>query len=107
MDGEPTYLYRLANTGHSSRRYGPCEVCGGRVSEMHLQVEAQEFDDGPGRESSWTHYECNSFFGHRSCLIKSRRGIILIQDRDDFVRTGRLRPFKIKGQDPDRPKPRP
>ena len=63
----PTYRYRLTNTGHSSARFGPCEVCGLHVSEVYIQIEQREF------ESGWTGYECFSYFGHEACLRGKQR----------------------------------
>lgn len=65
------YVYRIKSTGHSSTRLGPCEVCDVHASEVFLQVEGLTFDnDG---ELAVTHYECTDLFGHRNCLIESRR----------------------------------
>lgn len=84
------YRYSLSSTGESSRKFGPCEVCGEHASEVFLQVEEKRFrldaDDialipdrviGAEKLASggwgWTRYECFSYFGHKQCLIQKRR----------------------------------
>lgn len=51
-DGLRWFVY---NTGESSRKFGPCEVCREHVAEVHSM----------GREKG---DEC--LFGHRACLEK-------------------------------------
>lgn len=66
------YQYRLSSTGHSSERYGPCEICKLHCSEVFIQAEARTFmSDG---KPAWTHHECTTLFGHEACLINARRG---------------------------------
>lgn len=69
MNSVCEYRYRLRNWQESSAKYGPCEVCKGHVSEVHLQVEEARYVGG------WTHYNCVSLWGHKECLLKSRRGV--------------------------------
>ncbi len=65
------YVYRIGTTGHSSARLGVCEVCGEHATEVFFQVEGMTFDnDGV---IAVTHYECTNLFGHRECLLKSRK----------------------------------
>ena len=60
------YRYRLRSTGYSSTRYGPCEVCKGQVSDVHMQTVEHEFL--PDR---WA--QGNTTFGHKKCLLRQRR----------------------------------
>lgn len=67
------FRYLFKSTGGSSDKYGPCEVCGERVSEVFHQAEekrcaAKHADDG----AFWTQHACNSLFGHAACLEGSR-----------------------------------
>ena len=55
--------YKLTNTEHSSSRFGPCEVCKKRVSEVYHQTEEEKYSEG------WTRYNCHDFYGHRECLM--------------------------------------
>jgi hypothetical protein len=71
------YRYRLRSTGHSSDRYGNCEVCGNRCSDVFIQVEEVQYEipqegDKPV-EISWTHYGCQTIFGHEDCLKSKQR----------------------------------
>jgi hypothetical protein len=72
------YVYRIKSTGHSSMRYGPCEVCKKGCSEVFYQVEGltyctDELDDcGPGKICV-TYHECRNLFGHEDCLRGARR----------------------------------
>ncbi|OGQ89859.1 MAG: hypothetical protein A2289_06505 [Deltaproteobacteria bacterium RIFOXYA12_FULL_58_15] len=52
-------------------RTGLCEVCNKWVSEVHYQVEGRTFE--VGGEICVTQHECNSHFGHRACLLGTRR----------------------------------
>jgi hypothetical protein len=73
------YHYRLRSTGASSDRFGPCEVCGKRASEIFIQAEMRDIETadcvdrmyatGNGR----TYAGCRPHvFGHEECL-KSRQ----------------------------------
>lgn len=63
--------YRLKSTDESSRKFGPCEVCGQHCTEVFYQVESELFDDdGVTRE---TYHNCRNLFGHRTCLEGARR----------------------------------
>ena len=65
------YVYRISSTGHSSARFGMCVVCNEYATEVFLQVEGMTYDnDG---EIAITYYKCNDLFGHRECLLQSRR----------------------------------
>jgi hypothetical protein len=69
------YKYTLSSTGESSKKYGKCEVCGEHVSEVFLQSETKHYKfehDGQIYEG-WTHNKCNSYFGHKECLLSKRR----------------------------------
>lgn len=66
-----TFVYRIRNTGYSSDRFGACEVCQKRASEMYHQVEALAFDaDG---KVALTYHECHNLYGHEACLLSRRR----------------------------------
>jgi len=86
------YRYELTSTGHSSHRYGTCEVCGEHVSEIFNQTEYRQYDprtapaseegladllEDPalhtGGEPGWTTNGCHDLFGHRACLIAQRK----------------------------------
>lgn len=62
-----THRYRISNTGFSSKRYGPCEVCGKHANETFLQVEERAHLKG------WTRGGCTDLFGHYDCLVASRK----------------------------------
>ena len=62
------YRYIIRSTGHSSTKYGKCEVCRRPVSEVYHQVEEREY-----RPDHWTHEKCRNLFGHKTCLISKRR----------------------------------
>lgn len=70
------HRYRITRLGDSSAKYGLCEVCGGDVSDVFLQVEERhyEFTSKNQTHSGWTQHECHSYFGHEHCLINKRRG---------------------------------
>jgi hypothetical protein len=65
------YRYTMKNTGGSSTKYGPCEVCGKRAAEVwSLQEErAYKICEVEG----WTQADCKSMFGHKECLEASKR----------------------------------
>lgn len=63
-----TYRYQLTNTGHSSAKFGNCEICRTHASEVWSQSEQRQYK--PGR---WTYHQCTSLFGHRDCLEKQQR----------------------------------
>lgn len=68
IDRQPPYRYRLISTGHSSTRYGSCEICGEHCAEVYHQVEERQYK--PGR---FTRYQCSDLWGHKECLESSRR----------------------------------
>lgn len=58
------------STGESSRKYGPCEVCGKWASEVYLRrVDAAHGD---------------YVFGHRDCISKDESEVV--RARDSFCR---------------------
>lgn len=57
------FRYTLKNTGHSSARYGVCEVCNEEVTEVWHQVEERYFAAG------WTRFDTQDLFGHKNCLL--------------------------------------
>jgi len=65
---EDIYLYRLINTGMSSRRYGRCEVCEEYVSDVHIQTELVQVVDRD--QTFWS--QGKSIFGHEDCLVGAR-----------------------------------
>jgi len=79
------YRYQLTSTGHSSSRYGNCEVCGEHASEVFIQSEHRRYvvsdiedllEDPAlyvGGELGWTANGCHYLFGHRGCLIDRRK----------------------------------
>lgn len=73
------YRYTLKSTGHSSAKFGLCEVCGKHVSEVFVQTEMQFYEDEFG--SGWTYYECEDYFGHERCLRSKRGGNKMICPR--------------------------
>ncbi len=72
MTREGDYKYKLSNTGYSSAKYGPCEVCKNPVSEVFYQSEQQAYIDHK-KTLSWTFYKCKSYFGHYKCLIEMQK----------------------------------
>jgi hypothetical protein len=67
--------YRLKATGHSSAsRYGVCECCRKPAPEVYIQtrLESYSFLDGGAQNEGWAQRE--TIFGHKDCLIGSRRG---------------------------------
>lgn len=67
------YRYKLTSTGHSSARYGPCEICDTHVSEVFIQTEQRQFSVPGVVENGWTGYQCFTHFGHESCLKSKQR----------------------------------
>src|SRR5690554_5924842 len=65
------HRYMMRNCRHSSARFGPCEICGGWVSETHHQIEERCYNPGPS--THWTQLGCRSLFGHPKCLLGQRR----------------------------------
>ena len=63
-----THKYKLTNMGESSAKYGPCEICGGEVSEVWHQSEERKTAQG-----ALTTKDCHNLFGHRDCLIAERK----------------------------------
>lgn len=71
MTGVDRFVYRMRNTGDSSSKFGPCEVCNRPVSEVFLQTEGRVYEDGG--QDAITHHETTQYFGHRECLIGQQR----------------------------------
>jgi hypothetical protein len=76
------YKYQIKSTGSNSDKYGVCEVCEQKVSDVHSQTELREYR--PGR---WTEDKGSSHFGHKDCLEKQRRlGQLLHEEIDKYDR---------------------
>lgn len=71
------YRYNLRSTGHSSDRYGNCEVCNTRCSDVFIQVEEVQYEipeeKGNPPKISWTRADCKTLFGHKECLESKQR----------------------------------
>lgn len=72
--GDRKFLTR--STGHSSQRYGACEVCGTHATEVFVQTEYERYEtdgrDPPAvRANPWTITATR--FGHAECLAERRR----------------------------------
>lgn len=71
--GATVLRYRLKSTGHSSDRYGVCEVCKQHTSEVfHLTCQMLYERKQHGGGFGWTGAHCVCVFGHVECL-KARR----------------------------------
>ena len=62
------YRYHLHNSGASSAKFGPCEVCGEHVSEVWFQSEEQKYER-PDHTQGWTYYKCYDLVGHYECIV--------------------------------------
>lgn len=77
-DADTLRRYRLTPLGYTSDRYGPCEICGCRVSDVHYQVRERlyRFSEAlasfAGKYFGWIHE--GGAFGHRRCLEAARQG---------------------------------
>lgn len=69
----PTYYYKLISTGKSSHSFGHCEVCKKHASEVFHQIEERTYIRHTG-EIGKTFAGCHDLFGHKSCLLKQRKG---------------------------------
>ena len=70
------YRYNLSSTKESSEELGNCDVCGEPATEVFLQGEEREYRlDAPDDTyyARWTQHNCRSYFGHKECLINTRR----------------------------------
>jgi hypothetical protein len=74
------YRYSVFSTGESSAAgLGVCQVCGKPCSEVfHLSEERQykllpSIAKARGEEFGWTHHDCQSLFGHESCMRAQKR----------------------------------
>jgi hypothetical protein len=72
MNPSSPYRYRISSRGASSAKFGPCEVCGRDVSDVHLQVEG-EITPASASQHEFTAMTGRDLFGHRECLISQRR----------------------------------
>lgn len=71
--GATVLRYRLKSTGHSSTRYGVCEVCNQHTNEVfHLTSQMLYERKQNGSGFGWTGSYCLCVFGHFECL-KARR----------------------------------
>jgi hypothetical protein len=77
------YRYRLTSTNYSSARYGPCEICGEDASEVFIQVEERKYRSKAMKIESWTHDKCNTYFGHRDCLISKQQQARMTEESHD------------------------
>ena len=66
------YRYKISLLDNSSKHYGPCEICGKYANDVYLQIEERQYKHPSGRQA-WTHYNCRTLFGHKSCLEGCRR----------------------------------
>jgi hypothetical protein len=71
MEKTGQFRYKIKSMGASSDKYGNCEVCGKRVSDIHLQTSEELVVFEPiGDESDGTHWvHRGSVWGHEECLI--------------------------------------
>lgn len=69
------YKYILTTTGHSSSKYGLCEVCGEYASEIFHQIEMKRYliENNDNVFEGWTNYGCHNLFGHKECLLLLRK----------------------------------
>ena len=59
-------VWGFRNTGYSSARFGDCEICGLRVAEVFVRVEARyQGGDVVKRHGG------DGAFGHEACLRKA------------------------------------
>ena len=71
------YRYRLSSTGHSSARFGPCEVCGKHATEVFIQSGQRQYRKSDG---SYGWARISNYFGHKECLKKQRhRPFVIIK----------------------------
>lgn len=68
------YKYAITSTHASSDKYGACEVCKKRASEVFSQSEQREYFSPLKNRESKTFAGCRPhIFGHKKCLISVRR----------------------------------
>lgn len=72
---ETKHKYRLTSTDASSQKYGVCMCCGEHATEVFIQSEGKycEFEYDGENMNGYTEHNCNSYFGHKECLINKRR----------------------------------
>jgi len=66
----PTHKFTLHSTGHSSSRYGACELCKLHCAEVFIQATFEAFpgDVADGEDAvQWAHR--GHQFGHEACLL--------------------------------------
>ncbi len=71
------YRYCISQLSPGAQRYGPCEVCNQPCVDTHYLTEEVFYrhDDGPEGlpKEGWTTHLCNSYFGHKACLLTRLR----------------------------------
>jgi len=72
---ENKYHYRLISCHAGSDKYGPCHVCKKHADTVYHQVEEVLFLSEVTQKIEKTHAGCLDKFGHKDCLIKTRRSI--------------------------------
>jgi hypothetical protein len=61
--------YRLTTTGHSSNRYGACEVCNKHASEVFQLVRQRGFLNPETGMVGFTYHQAGpDVFGHFACV---------------------------------------
>jgi hypothetical protein len=62
------YRYTLKSMNSGSDKYGPCEICKKHADTVYYQKESRFYKGG-----GWTYSGCNSYFGHKDCLLSVRK----------------------------------
>lgn len=69
MKDTDTYKHRVTNTHAGSRKFGPCEVCGGQVDVTYYRTTMREYIDPETGQQEWTYYKVpGAAFGHKDCV---------------------------------------
>jgi hypothetical protein len=80
--GIEIYRYILTETGYSSSRFGPCEICGEHVSDEYIQREQRRCYCSAKQRYYWTYNGMRCHFGHKKCLQTARKiGVVLNKKR--------------------------
>lgn len=72
-----TLVWAFRNTGFSSQRFGPCEVCEQHCAEVYHRSAALTQEDGTVKRTSrvplhtQTHSPDGSAWGHEACLRRT------------------------------------
>lgn len=61
---------RMRSTGHSSARFGPCEVCGGHASDVWIERALAVYEDENGEQFESYRGAPGITFGHRGCFVR-------------------------------------